>query len=360
MQKLWIAMIALALAAPFSAFSQEKGDMGTMGSMENMGDSGQMKKEHKRKGKRMGRRHRRGGCKLAERVARKRGDKCLRVKKDNKRKRCMDRVGNYLERKFGERCMSQLEPIRRDLERRESEKYGKNSFGDMKGDHRGNDHMKGSMGSAQGSGKGHDPMMSPQRDDKPPHRKFRKDHRKGPNCNKIADKVRKKADKCLSRKNERKRRRCFDNIGRYMERSGGERCHAQLEPMREQFMAREREKFPEQGQTLKDDGPRKEPHHMGSQDQGKGHHGMDKRHDKMKRHKKAAKACRKVADRARKKGDRCLGKRSQGKRRSCFDKIGSYVRKAKGGRCEGALEPMKERFMEEERRRYPKQESGIL
>ena len=85
MKKLWIAMIALALTAPFSAFSQEKGDRG---------DSGQMKKDYERKGKKMGRRHRRGGCKLAERVARKRGDRCLRVKKDNTRKRCFDRVGN--------------------------------------------------------------------------------------------------------------------------------------------------------------------------------------------------------------------------------------------------------------------------
>ena len=344
MQKLWIAMIALALAAPFSAFSQEKGDMG------NMGDSAQMKKEHERKDKRIGRRKRPSDCKLAERVARKRGEKCLRVKKNNTRKRCFDRVGNYLERKFGEKCMSQIEPIRRELEKREGEKYGKNSFGDMKGDQMKSDQMKSDqmkkpMGSNQDFDKKHDPMVSGQRDQNPPHKKASKDHKKGPDCNSIENNTRKKVEKCMSIKNQRKRRMCFHNLQKYINQRYNRECVGRLQPIYDRLKPREMEEHPNNDE--KDIG------HVDAIER-------DNIDNIDKKYKKLKKACRVIAERVRKKGHQCLRKKSQGKRRSCFNKIGSFVRKVKGGQCEGVFEPMKQIFMEEERVIYPKQESGVL
>ena len=71
-------------------------------------------------------------------------------------------------------------------------------------------------------------------------------------CEKMSKTIRPLAEGCLKLKEQAKRAQCFDKIGSTMEKTAPNgSCDQQLEPVKQEFMSKEKQMYPDQESALK-------------------------------------------------------------------------------------------------------------
>ena len=71
-------------------------------------------------------------------------------------------------------------------------------------------------------------------------------------CEKLAQTIKPKAEECLKIKTQPARSQCFDKIGQEIQKvapNGG--CDKALEPMKREFMSKEKQLYPKQNASIK-------------------------------------------------------------------------------------------------------------
>ncbi len=189
-------------------------------------------------------------CKGEEKKARKLADSCLLPKTTDKRKACLEKGMKKFAPEFMEACRGMMEPMRKEYIDKEKAKYADqaSAFGDEGGGDR-NNGMKGPDGMPMPNM----PMDGnhPPKDMGKPDQAHKGDHGKKFDCEKMAKKVRKEGDQCLKKKEQAKRKVCFDKIGEEIGKSGaGEACDPALKPLKEEFSQKEKAQYPNEPSSL--------------------------------------------------------------------------------------------------------------
>ena len=202
-------------------------------------------------------------------------------------------------------------------------------------------------------------------------------------CNKLIPQIKQQAEACLKIKEQSQRQQCFDKIGQMIQKTapnGG--CDQALNPLKQEFMAKEKQLYPSQGSALGGSngsgGQQGQPNQMGQQPGQPGQPnqmgqqpgqpnqmgqqpGQPGQPSQMGQQQSLpAAVCEKLAQTIKPKAEECLKIKTQPARSQCFDKIGQEIQKvAPNGGCDKALEPMKREFMSKEKQLYPKQNASI-
>jgi len=206
-------------------------------------------------------------------------------------------------------------------------------------------------------------------------------------CNKLIPQIKQQAEACLKIKEQSQRQQCFDKIGQMIQKTapnGG--CDQALNPLKQEFMAKEKQLYPSQGSALGGSngsgGQQGQPNQMGQQpgqpgqpnQMGQQPGQMGQQPSQMgqqpgqpgqpsqmgQQQSLPAAVCEKLAQTIKPKAEECLKIKTQPARSQCFDKIGQEIQKvAPNGGCDKALEPMKREFMSKEKQLYPKQNASI-
>jgi len=122
-------------------------------------------------------------------------------------------------------------------------------------------------------------------------------------------------------------------------------CRAQVEPLKAEMEAKEKEKYPNQQSAMPKDGDRS----GGPNTAGNGPQPMDKKVD-----------CAKVTSEIRKAADSCINTKDQAKRKACFDKIGEKVESSGAGQaCGETINAMKSEYMAKEAKMFPNQPASM-
>ncbi len=198
----------------------------------------------------------------------------------------------------------------------------------------------------QGGPQGKGPMWSPEK------------------CQKELPRLKKQADNCVNVKKEDKRRACFDKIQSKMKPGFFDACREQIEPLKNEIMSKEKEKYPNQASGVESKGgpnngpgPQGQPGMPGPQG-GQPPHGPQDGPGAMHGQKggPAAKAvdCPKVLAKIKTAGTKCLDIKAQPKRKACFDKVGDHVQKSGAEQsCGDALNQLKQEILGLEAQKYP-------
>ena len=250
-------------------------------------------------------------CQKVAKKAKRRAQKCLNRKNAKVRKNCMDKVGESVHRRVGEGCREQMEPLKNWVIAEEAKRYKTNSVANDQ-----NHHHDGIAGNKQGDRQGHSKVM----------------------CKKVAKKAKRGAKRCLKKRNEFARKKCLDAVGESIHRRVGDGCRHDLNPIRDWVMAEEQKRY-KTNSVAKD-----EAHH---------HDGLAPQTAKID-----PMTCRKTASFAGSMAKSCLQKyKDHAKRQRCMDMLGKQIDKRLGGAdaCHAELDPVGQRYIAEEQKRYPNQ-----
>ena len=168
-------------------------------------------------------------------------------------------------------------------------------------------------------------------------------------CNKMEPKLRKIADACLKQKNPKNRTKCFDGMGKQF--AGKlKACEAVFEPMKQEYMAKEKEMYPMQAPSMD-----------GHNNQGQPPMGTPPGTPPAPpAHGKKHVDCKRVADEAKKAGDACLKLAKSDKRHVCWEKVGEKLKKTGAMEaCGQDLEGLKGELQSKESQKYPTQEKAF-
>ena len=180
-------------------------------------------------------------CQAQEKKVRKMGDSCLLPKTTDKRKACLDKNQKNFPKEFWESCRGLLEGLRNEYGEKEKTKFPDQasafrSTGENKGPQDGQG--PGTMPNT-GSGQGPHGMPSDQAHKAQEHKGKKVD------CEKVVKKLRKEAESCLKKKEQGKRKMCFEKVGQHVEKSGADKeCDPVVGPMKEEYMQKEKTLFP--------------------------------------------------------------------------------------------------------------------
>ena len=170
-------------------------------------------------------------------------------------------------------------------------------------------------------------------------------------CEKQIPRMTKMADNCLKVKKEDKRRACFDQIGSKMPPGFFEGCRPLVEPIKAQYEAKEKERYPNQASAMNGDkGGDKGPHGQpGMPPQG---HPTDKNAKPVD--------CAKIGTKIHQEADKCLKIKDTPKRKMCFDKVGEEIQKSGAEQaCSDMINATKSEYQGKEGQAYPGQPSSI-
>ncbi len=179
-------------------------------------------------------------------------------------------------------------------------------------------------------------------------------------CKKMEPKLRRQADACLKIKKGDKRGQCFEKIGQSF-KGKQQACEGFFEPMKQEYMAKERELYPEQGGQP--GGPSNGGHKPGGPEHGQpgtppggGHQGGPG----APQHGNKPVDCGKAITEAKKMGQKCLGMAAYDKRSACWDKTGDELNKHGAMEaCGPQLDPVKSELQGAEASKYPNQEKAF-
>lgn len=160
----------------------------------------------------------------------KMADNCLKIKKEDKRRGCFDRMSSKFPPGFEDACRAQIEPVKAIYQAKEKEMYP-NQGTSMSG------HDNGGT-----EGKQPPPMTGTQGGTKT---------MKPEECEKMASKIRKEADSCLKIKDAAKRKMCFDKIGEEIQKVGFEQaCGDMANSLKSEYQSKEAQMYPGQPASI--------------------------------------------------------------------------------------------------------------
>lgn len=172
-------------------------------------------------------------------------------------------------------------------------------------------------------------------------------------CEKQVPRAKKMAENCLKVKKEDKRKACFDQIQTKLPPGFFDGCRAQVEPVKAEIEAKEKEMYPKQGSAINQGGP------QGPGNGPQGGPGMQPPPAGDTQAKKAV-DCGKIGDKIRKSGDKCLKVKDTPKRKACFDKVGEQVKQSGAEpACGDLINTLKSEFQGRESQAYPGQPASI-
>jgi hypothetical protein len=156
----------------------------------------------------------------------KAAENCLRIAKEPNRRSCFDKLPKQFPAGFMDSCREQIEPLKAEIEAKEKEKYPKQNSTMPNGSH---DQKNGQM---------HPPTQGTHGDKKV-------------DCGKMTNEIRKQADKCLSTKDQPKRKACFDKIGQKIQESGAEQeCGPAFDQLKSEYQGKEAQMYPGQPSSM--------------------------------------------------------------------------------------------------------------
>jgi hypothetical protein len=174
-------------------------------------------------------------------------------------------------------------------------------------------------------------------------------------CEKQIPNLRKGAENCLKIKKEAPRKACYDKMSAKFPREFWDTCRAQIEPVKAEFDAKLKEKYPDHAPGVggnSSDGS----HQQGPNGPGPNGPGPNKGPEMADNTAKPAIKvdCAKVVPKIKKAADACLKTKAQPKRKACFDKVGEEVEKT-GARegCGDAINQLKSEIQQMEAQKYP-------
>jgi hypothetical protein len=209
-------------------------------------------------------------------------------------------------------------------------------------------------------------------------------------CDALAKKMKPGADKCLRVSDFNKRRECADKLGKNINvpESHWQGCRGVMDPMKAEYIAKEKAKYPKQASAFDDKGgghdnmpggpgnmpggPGNMPGGPGNMPGGPGN--MPGGPDNMAggpgnmppggpQHMNgpamSPEKCAKEIPSLKKKGENCLKVSKFEKRKSCFDEIEKKMPKGYFESCRPQIEPLKGELQAKEKAKYPKQASAL-
>lgn len=191
-------------------------------------------------------------------------------------------------------------------------------------------------------------------------------------CEQGARKLKQMAVSCLKPATQEKRRRCFDHMEPKFPREFWETCRAQIEPVKAEIMAMEKQKYPDQGSGLPQGGdngggPNGSNGPQGPGSQGPGPQGPGPQSGDMNggnggqvaKPQLPPEKCEENAKGLKNRAMNCLKKKDEKQRKTCFDKIEPMFPRTFWEGCRAQIEPLKAEVMEKERNMYPDQKTAL-
>ena len=170
-------------------------------------------------------------------------DNCIKMKDAAQRKQCFDQIGQSIQKVAPNGgCDQTLNPIKQEYIAKEKQMYP-NQPSALNGPN-GNQGPQGNM--PQGN------MAAPISPEI---------------CAKLIPQIRPQADMCLKVKDQAQRSQCFDKVGQSIQKvapNGG--CDQTLNPIKQEYMAKEKQMYPNQASALS--GPNGNPGPQGNMPQG--------------------------------------------------------------------------------------------
>jgi hypothetical protein len=249
-------------------------------------------------------------CQKVAKMVKKRARNCMRKKNFKRRQKCFHQVGEAKWKRVQDGCKETLDPLADNLMKQEMAKYGTNSLDD-KGPAAGGHGVKG-------------PQMA---DNKGHSLKF---------CRNIAKRTKSRVKKCVKKKKQSARARCFKSTGEFIHKRVGDGCREQLEPLKQWAINAEMAKYG----TNSIDGDKNHHHDgiAGTKD------GDRQGHSKVQ--------CRKVAKQAKTRAKRCLKKKNEMARKRCLDNVGEGIHRRVGEGCRHEINPVRDWVVMQEKKRY--------
>ncbi len=158
--------------------------------------------------------------------ARKMADNCIKIKKEDGRRVCFDKIGHNLPQGFDEGCRSMVEPLKAEYQQKEREKYPNQSSTV-------DNHHNGPQGPATGPNNGgFQAGTAPQN---------------SANCEKYTSEIRRDGQACLLINDQAKRKVCCDKVGQkadaFSRQPASQNCSSDFEAVHHEIVNMEGQKF---------------------------------------------------------------------------------------------------------------------
>lgn len=273
-------------------------------------------------------------CKRHEPKIRQIGNSCLPLKTTEARKACLDKNSKKVPDNVWESCRAMIEPIKSEFISKEKAKYPKQASAFEGGSHQ---QQAGQPGPGGPNNGGEKPQWSPEQ------------------CKKHEPTLRKLADACIAVANFDARKACFEKVGDTpsIPKDWWESCRSTIEPIKAEFMAKEKAKYPTQASAL---------------DSASNNHGNNNQNGHAQNNHgpnsggmppMSMEHCKKQEPQLRKSAESCLGKKSFDDRKMCFDKVRGEFPNEFWDNCNAITEPIKMEMMAKEKSKYPDQGSAL-
>ncbi len=303
----------------------------------------------------------------------KQAESCVNISSFDKRHACFDKVATTMPPGFFDSCHAAIDPIQTEIQAKEKAKYpnqasaipngpnngpgGPNGPGNIAGD-------PGSMptnpGNMAGGPNGQGNMNGGPNGPRNMNGMNQVPAMSADQCQKHVPNLKKLADNCLRITAEDKRRACFDKIGEQMPHDFLEGCRATVEPVKQEYIAKEKAKHPNQASTVDshNGGPNAGPTGPGNMNSGPGM--MNGSSGNMAQGQKMKNVdCGKLMKDTRDKGMKCVAISIEPKRKDCGDKVGKDVEKNGGDMCRGPMDQLHREIQSMEHQKYPTQNSVL-
>lgn len=274
---------------------------------------------------------------------RKLAEACLGQADFNKRKACFDQISDSkMPKGYFDSCREAVEPLKNEIMAKEKAKYPKQASaldGGGQNQNGGPNNMPGNM-----PGNMNNQQTGPA---------FPKEK-----CASEIPNLKKMADGCLGQADFNKRKACFDQVGEKMPKGYFDSCSQAVEPIKNEFIAKEKSKYPKQGSVLEmmnNNGPTNPGPNM----QGGSPNNMPGNSGNSQMAMFPKEKCSGEIPNLRKMADGCLGQADFNKRKACFEQVGEKMPKGYFESCREVAEPLKNEYIAKEKSKYPNQASAV-
>ena len=337
-------------------------------------------------------------CEAQFPAVKKYGESCMKIKALDKRTACVKAADSKFPPGLFKSCGTTFDPLQTELMAKEKQMYptqasafdhggGGNNGGPNNGPNGGPGNMAGGPNGGPNNGPNGGPGNMPGNNGG--NQNYNPADWNDSKCQAGVPKVTKAADVCMKVKDAGKRAECFDKVGKSMPPGFFEACRTQVEPLKQAYMAKEKELYPNQPSGVDRGGPNNGPNggpgnmaggpnsgpnngpnggpgNMAGGPNGgpnNGPNGGPGMNNGGKPNYTPAdwndSKCQAGVPKVTKGADACMKMKDAGKRAECFDKIGSQMPPGFFEACRTQVEPLKQAYMAKEKQLYPNQPSGI-